>query len=940
MKKLQGIIIYMRKLFVSCLLLLQVWVGNAQNGTIKGTITDGSTQESLIGTTVFLKGTTTGTVTDLDGHYELPNVQPGSHVLVVSFISYNTQEIPVTLKPDKVLELNVSLLPATLEIEGVKVVAKANREAETILLMERKKSVFIKESIGAQELASQGVSDAAVAATKLTGVTRQSSGHSLNVRGLGDRYNSTTLNGLPIPSNNAETKNVDLTLFDSDVIEYLAVEKTFTAPLWGDFAGANVNIASKKYAGDTYLKLGLKTGWNTSLNGASDFYLQDGPGFWGFDNFKMTSSLSSYDFETTWNPQARNVSPQMGFSINSGKSIDLSGSTLNAFFTLSYDNEYAYSDLIQNRVNGSDDPRKILSGEKFNFDTQTTGMFNLNFEKENSKLYFNSMLLNSSDQELRNLRGFIKDLAEDNALVRRLDYERTTILTNQLLGDHQLNEKMDFNWGLSYNHVQNIIPDRRHISLDGLTDEGVAHFTDDNESDNFRYFHEFVEQEWAANVSISRTFGDPLAEDLPYRGKWGLGYSGKYKARDFESTQFNHDIYRNRSIFNPPPGGYYVKVDVMDIDAFLNDENLERPDGYGFYMKTFFGNTIRSSNYQGRQLANAGFVSLEYQLSPTLLALLGTRIEYIYQSVDFVTALAPEGGSGSFNKLKAFPSLSMKYMPGEKSQFWLAASQTYTLPQFNEMALFLFEGITETTLGNPYLYPSTVYNTELKYELFPGRGELVSVSGFYKYIQDPINRFVMASASNDFTFANTGDWAYVYGTEMEIRKDIFSSIADGNQTKFFVAGNLTLMKTNQELDGEKVREETKDENGNPQISVNFNNDQDGLQGAAPVIANASLGYKKTWNEGNGSFTSSLLYNYVSDRLYLIGTNTFGNQVDQALHTVDVVIRSKINKLGFSLQAKNLLNSSIERVQENLTQTHLVKSYQQGVKFSLGISYTF
>src|SRR5680860_1497565 len=104
--------------------------------------------------------------------------------------------------------------------------------------------------------------------------------------------------------------------------------------------------------------------------------------------------------------------------------------------------------------------------------------------------------------------------------------------------------------------------------------------------------------------------------------------------------------------------------------------------------------------------------------------------------------------------------------------------------------------------------------------MFPSRGELFSVSAFGKYIVDPINRFVMASASNDFTYANTGDWAYVYGVELEVKKDIFSVETESKLNKLFFAANLSLMETKQELNGEKVRSETEDKNGNAQISVN------------------------------------------------------------------------------------------------------------------------
>lgn len=928
-----------KKLLLPVLGVVFSLVASAQTATITGTVTDAKTNETLIGATIYLDGTSQGTITDFDGNYRLDNVQPGTYTLRCSFISYAPKSVEqLVLTAGQELTQDFALGESTVEIEDVKVVAKANRESETMLLMDQKEAAVMKESIGAQQLSAQGVSDAASAATKITGVSKQEGAKTLNIRGLGDRYNSTTLNGLPLPSNNAETKNIDLGLFASDVIGSIGVEKVATSPLYGDFAGANVDIVSKKFTGDAFLELGIKSGLNTSVLDADQFYLQDGPGYLGFDNFQQTPSLDTYGFETSWNPVEKTALPNLGFSLSGGKSFELYNSKLNAFFTASFDNDYSYSDLMQRRINGSDDIRKNLQGEQFEYATQTTAMLNLNWERKKSDFYFNTMMLNSSNQELKNLRGYIKDLAEDSALIQRSEFERTTILVNQLLGKHELNEQWSMNWGISFNHVKNLIPDRRHLSLNGLED-GRAYFTDDNESDNFRYFHEFTENEYALNLSTVYRFGEGLGK-ADHRGTLTLGYSGKYKERNFEATQFNHDIYRNRNIFNPPPGGYLVYVDVMDVDAFLNDANLQRADGYGFYLKTFFGNSIRPSTYDGKQFIHAGFADLNYQLSPRLQAVLGLRLEQVNQTVDFVTALDTKGGSGEFDDLQILPSLSMRYTLNDKSNLRFATSKTYVLPQFTEMALFLFEGITETTVGNPYLYPSKVYNGDLKWEFFPRSGELLSVTAFGKYISDPMNRVVMASASNDFTYANTGDWAYLYGAEFELKKDLWSTTTGNGYRKLFATANLTLMETKQDLNGEKVREETKDANGNSLINTNFNTDEDVLQGAAPLLANASLGYKVSWAEGAKSISSSLVYGYVSDRLYLIGFSSFGNQVDKEVHTLDYVLKSSFNKLGISLSAKNILNSDIDRVQENASGDHLIRSYKQGVKLSIGVSYQF
>lgn len=919
-----------RILTIVCALLFITATINAQT-LVKGIVKEkvGEQEQPLPFANVYLEGTTTGTTTNFDGYFELV-LEAGTHMLSISFIGYEKVSREITVDGVTPFEINVTLESGGgQKLEEIEVAGRANRENEVILMMDQKKAVVAVEAIGAKQLKVQGVSDAAGAATKITGIVKQEGAKTLNVRGLGDRYNTTLLNGLPIPSNNAETKNIDLELFGTDVIEFIGVEKIFSANRSGDFGGANVNIVSKKFSGDPYISLGAKTGINSSVFETDQFYLQDGPGFWGLDNFQQTTSLQSYrSFETNWNPVMSDVNPNAGFSLDAGKTFKFdNNSKLNTFFTVGFENNKAYSKVTQNRINGSDFWRKRLSGDEFGYSTQTTAMLNLNYQLRNHSFYYNAMLLNSSDQEFKNLYGFVFDRAEDSAMVRRAEFERTSMLVNQLLGEHAINDGLDLNWGVSYNHVNNIIPDRKQVTLNGLND-GQGYFIDIDPSDHYRYFHDFKENEIAANFDVNFKYGDGYG-DKDYRSRLTLGGAAKYKIRNFASTQFNHDIYRNRSIFNPP---YEVYVDINNIDAFLNHDNLQKNE---FYVQTFFGNVIRPSTYDGTTVTYAGFLNYEYNISPKLLALLGFRYEYIYQSVDFVTSLYPSGGTGDFSKHKPLPALSLKYMPNEDNNIRFALGKTYVLPQYTEMAEFLFEGITETTVGNRYIYESDIYNADIKWEWYPNKTDMVSVAGFGKYIQNPINKLVVASASNDYSFANTGDWAYVYGAEFEVKKTLLTVSRESQFTKVFINANLSLMRTKQELNGEKIYEES-----NGRLNIRFNTETDELQGAAPLIANANLGYRHDWLDNDISLTGSVVYNYVSDRIYLIGTSYFGNQVDKAVHSLDFVLSSSIKAFSVNFKAQNILNPDISRMQENETQDWLVNEYKRGTKFTLGLSYQF
>ncbi len=905
-----------KRVFLLIILNLSILCLFAQKTSIKGQVTDVKLGESLIGASVYVEGTTLGTVTDFDGNYMLHDIPVGTINLKCSFISYESvSKANIILFKGEIPVVNFEMGTSSVALNDVVVIAKAKRETALVLLMDQKKSSIMKQSIGAQQLAIQGISDAASAASKITGVTKQGK-QELNVRGLGDRYNSTSLNGLPLPSNNAELKNIDLALFSVDIIEYVDVEKVPTAYLPGDFAGANINVVSKVHSGDSYLKLSLKSGYNLNLTSVDDFYLGNGPGNLGFDQFDYPRDLGTYDFDNNWNSVKKTVRPNIDFSLSGGKNFQFKNSNLNAFASLSFENNYAYTKLLQRKVNGSDFVRTDLKGEQFKYDTQTTGMLNLNYNWSKSKIFLNSILLNTSEQSLKNLRGTIFDLAEVGAYVRRAEYERNTVLVNQILGEHQLSDKLDFNWAVAYNTVDNSVPDRKHNTLEGK-DEYQKMFATNDQANNNRYFHDLNENEFATNLSFDFKFGEGF-EDADYKGKLSVGYFGKFKNRTFEATQFNHRIRTNQL------------VDIFDVDAYFNHDNLQKKL---FDLRVLSNRFVTLSTYDGKQKTHAGFVSLEYNFNSRFLALIGFRLENVNQEIAYKTSLGK--GKEEFTETKILPNVSLKYALNDKSNLRFASSITYTLPQFKETALFLFEGITDVTVGNPYLTPSTNYNGELKWEFFPKPSELFSVSAFAKYITDPINKFVRASAGNEFTFANTGDWAYLYGLEFELQKDLWSVQSERSTKKLSLNTNLTLMETKQELNADKIIKQTKG-----QFNANFNKDEEKLQGAAPFIANASLTYKYAWAVGRKSITTNLVYAYVSDRLNLIGYSSLGNQIDKATHVLNLVVKSKINQWGLSLSAKNLLNQDIERTQENAKQDWVVKSYNKGVELSLGLTYTF
>jgi hypothetical protein len=929
----------MKKSFISLSLLFLIFT-YASAATIKGVVSDKNTNELLVGVTIIVSDANDpndimimGTSTDLDGNYSI-NLEAGKYKLKFTYVAYEAQEFSFELSADQSIEHNVLLMESGIMLQSVEVTAKVSRESENILLMDQKKASVSIESIGAKQLAAQGVSDAASGVAKVTGISQQSGSYTINVRGLGDRYNTTTMNGLPLPSNHAEYKNINLELFSTDVIANIGVEKVATSRIYGDVAGANVNIVSKDFNEDTYIKFKIGSGFNTNFINTSQFYLQDGPGFWGFSSFDPPSGenvpTDYHVFENKWNPIEKSIAPNLEGAINGGTSFELNdGSSFNVFANISFDNDYGYTEKIQNRVNGSDFYRMELKGEEFWYNTQTTGMINLNYSRQKTKIFANSLILNSSKQDLNHLRGFIIDIVGENeseeAFVRRSNYERNLIFVNQLLGEHDFGKNFSVNWGLAYNNIDNTLPDRRHnIFVHEINNGFYIPSTNDN-ANNHRYYHGLTESELAGNLEISKEMGTLNSTD-DYRAKITLGYNGRFKEREFNSYQYNHKIEYDEEI---------PQIDPWDVDAFFNDDNYynkeTNPDGL-FSIKTFYSTLNLPVNYKGTQTINAAYLYGEYNFSEKLLAVFGLRAEQVYQLVDFRTTI--KTGSNDFDEMYFLPSLSLRYKLTENSNLRLSGSQTYTLPQFKERAPIQFEGITFSSIGNDYLYPSTNYNVDLKYELFPNPGELISASVFGKYILDPINHFVMSSASNDFTYANTGDWAYVYGLEIDARKDILNNLNPKGGYKLYAGANISLMKTEQELNNDKISEETEGK-----YIASFVTDREELQGAAPILANAYIGYEYRWNESKNAINANLVYSYTSERLFLLGyAGEIGNQIDEAYNDLDFILKTTFGDLEIGFKLKNILNQNQSRIQRNKTTDHVVLQFKEGLEVGLTLSY--
>ncbi|WNM19899.1 TonB-dependent receptor [Flavobacterium capsici] len=896
-------------------------------GTVTGVITDKDLQnETLPFANVVVKGTNIAVSTDVEGKYSF-TIEAGNYTIEFSFLGYESVTKTVQVKAGETVTLNLALGSGSYTLQDVVIQNNTNRAKESALLLDQKNAVEMKQAIGAQELSRKGVSDVANAVVKTTGITKQEGSGNIFVRGLGDRYNSTTMNGLPIPSNDPEKKNLNLEIFSTDILEYVSIDKVYNSKLYGDFAGGNVDIVSKDYKGSGFLKFEFGSSVNTNAINDDDFSLLKGYNGFGFDNRAIPNNgLTQYNFKSL---QLENTNPIAGtFGISGGKSFNIGEEgKLSLFATASFGNNY--SSKADGTAKGGVNGNASLINKNFekytsiSFNTNTTAMVNLGYKiNAANKLEFNSVLINTSSLSKEEFTGYVADLANDgNGFIRRNKFEKNTLLINQLLGEHKLSKRTIANWGLSYNTIKGDMPDRTQNTLN-KNDNGYV-INSQSAPNNHRYFQNLTENEMAATASVDYKF--KKVDETEYKGKLTLGYNGRFKTRDFEATQFN---------FKALNGFTNTVVDPNNLDAFYNQENFT--NGY-FQVATFRGtaevpNALKPQTYNGEQIIQGGFLNTEYKFSK-LTAVLGLRGEYIFQKVKWNTQLDPTGGKDEFDKIAFLPSLTLKYELTEKQNLRFGFSKTYTLPQFKERALFVYEDVTEVKVGNPDLYASDDYNFDLKWEFFPEKEEVISVTAFGKYIQNPMNEVTIASSTNDISYINTGDFGYVAGGEFEVRKSLLN--IDTENSKKLTAGlNVSYLYTQQDLSTNKVIKET-------DYNVAFNTDSDKFTGASDLLLNGDISFLNEWNKKESNLTSTLSYTYFSDRVYALGTNDRGNLVDKAFGSLDLILKSKLNKnFGLGLVAKNLLDPTINRVQENKNGDVNVLSYKKGINLSLTLSYQF
>ena len=252
-------------LFLLLLILSGTPVWAQETGTVRGTVLDGVSAELVRNALVEVIGTDFAVSTNLDGQFSL-DLPPGTYEIEVShdgFFPNRIEALNVASGAD--ITLDVVLPPTRTEVQSITVTADAvtlETSTQEIMLLERRASTTVSDLIGSEEISANGDSDAAGVMSRVVGVSLMDDKY-VFVRGLGDRYSTTQLNGSLMPSTEADRKVVPLDLFPANLVDNIKLEKTFTPNQPGEFSGALVKMKPSSFSGST-LKFSASQGFNTS----------------------------------------------------------------------------------------------------------------------------------------------------------------------------------------------------------------------------------------------------------------------------------------------------------------------------------------------------------------------------------------------------------------------------------------------------------------------------------------------------------------------------------------------------------------------------------------------------------------------------------------------------------------------------------------------------
>jgi TonB-dependent receptor len=967
--------------------------GSSFGQGISGVVTDKNSKTAIPFAKVKIQGLNVGANTDFDGKFNI-KIEPGTYKLVFSMSGegYLDQEKDVIVKGEVISIINVELSKdqKVVEIGEMKVIANKTEGAKTVEADDarRRDEKGATEGVTTEQMKERGVTTAVEAVQMAPGLSIED-GKSVYVRGLGDRYTKTILNGMDIPGLDPDRNSVQMDIFPATVIDNITVYKTFTPNLSGDFTGGLVDITTKDFPSDRTLYVSAGLGYNTAVTFNKDYFGYKGGklDFLAFDDGTRALPIRATDklpnpvlgdpvlekrtkqFGQTMATEEMNNFLNQNYSISFGDKIKLKDSkgvygynivanyrnTFNLYKDVTYSEYRKVFDDNGAPINSLDKWRQSTGTQTEN-DIIWTSLIGQSFKIKRSKISLALFHTQNGKSSAAQLTDVNYEQNPSTMYKQSLQYSQRSVSNANLSGRHLLDTlgKWKLDWKLSPTYSRIKDPDIRSTALEVRKDSlgnDEFYYSPAVGSEIRRIWRSLNEYNLGGRLDLSKkysytnliknTSSDKFSAFAQREREFSIGFSNTFKSRSFEVLDYIFDIENPTSLSGDP-------------NWYFQDENIWTAESdTGTFAR---GNREPANTYDAQQNIIGVYVMNEATFSEHISATYGVRAEHAqnWYTGQNNTGSIVYSNESVLNQLSVLPSLNMVYKIEKAADsnhlarytnVRAAYATTVARPSFKEKSIAqIYDPIQGRTFnGNIDLKQSTIYNADLRWEYFFGRTELISASAFYKRFIDPIELIAYNTAPNETQPINSGT-ADIYGAEFEIRKSIGFNKSGQEHLNFSVGANFTyvisrinmnevLITTGGITQTEKEIRETNKREGE------VINDYRPMYGQSPYIINGFVSFK---NDSLG-LSVNLNYNVQGKKLAVIGVGSLPDVYEQPFHSLNLKVSKTLGaerNWNASLRGSNLLMSVRQKFYESYNaDSQLYDYFNQGMSISGSISYT-
>ena len=890
------------------------------SGTVAGRVIDAS-GNPLGDVGVQVVGTTLGVQTGIDGTFRVRNVPAGTVTIQARRIGYTPKSITgLMLAGGQTLQVDISLQTSAAQLTAQVVSAEAERGTVSEALDQQRNAVGVVSSITREQITRSPDADAAQAVQRVSGVTVQD-GKYVQVRGLGERYTTASLNGSRLPSPEPERKVVPLDLFPSSLIQSVTTSKTFTPDQPGDFSGASVDIKTREFPAERQLSYSVNLGFNGGATGSDIPYA---PGVGGealamagssrflpaqlraagnlnqaYSQPQINSFINS--FRNVWTLPAHAALPARSANFSFGGNDPVLGQRIGYVLSGTYSyGEDVKNDAMRARVQPGSTTGSVREIDHFDGTIGQSsvlwgGIVNLStLLGTHSKITWNNTYDRNADNEARNERGALERQGVP-VLVERMQYVERSVGSTQLAGDHQLGSRNRIDWSATATKVTRDEPDRSQIvyeiARDAQNREVLRWFN--LEQGAVRTFASLDESNFEGKTNYELQIGPAERQNRVKVGGLVRGTDRQADNRSFNITARNF-----------PDSLRELKPEELFGGRFT------APTSTTFDLRAL----SQGGSYSASDHLAAGYAMADFGLGSRVRLVGGARLEHSHVLVDSKSTIN-QASHVDRTYSDVLPSLALNVAVGDNSQLRLSGSRTLARPEYREQSDVCGYDVlgAESVCGNPDLVRTLIDNVDVRWETYPNPGEVFSIALFAKRFHDPIERVTVATSTDPLaTFANAKG-ADNLGVELDLRKRL--DILGAPLRNFTWFANATVMDSRIRL-GENRGSGT--------------NAKRRMMGQAPYVINTGLTHAPL----RGGTSATLLYNRVGARIVAAGELPLPDVIEQPRDMLDFSFRKPVLR-GASLRfdAKNLLDSRHFVSQGGIAR----ESWRTGRAFTLGFS---